>query len=99
MNDTEMNSQEKNGADPFEDGLRQILSSNASVAKGYTSAQTAAAKRRYAERMEAERAEAEKRAEAERKILFWFKLMRPAALLALLGLMALFVLRIISFEN
>jgi GrpB-like predicted nucleotidyltransferase (UPF0157 family) len=98
MNDIEMNDQE-NSEDPFEDGLRQILSSNASVAKGYASAQTAAAKRKRDERMEAERAEAEKLAEAERKLLFWLKLMRPVAFAALLGLMALFVHIIVTWGN
>jgi hypothetical protein len=103
MNNIKMNDQEKNNADPFEDGLRQILSSDAQAgerpAAGEPAAQSEAAKQKRAERMEAERIEAEKRAESERRLLFWLKLLRPVALVALLGLMALFVHIIVTWGN
>jgi len=87
--------QNKSGEDRFEESLRQILDSSPSKSQG-TAAETPRPHR--AERQESAVWEAARKAEAdeESKALFWFKLMRPLAMLALVALLAMFVFRVIE---
>ena len=78
----------KPAGDQFEENLRQILSPEA-PADG-TKPQAARPQPRPTGKIQ----ETADKLEAEGKTLFWFKLMRPIAVLTLLGLMALFVARI-----
>lgn len=79
----------KTDADSFEDGLRQILSH--SPPGGQNPGGKPPTPRPYPDNIAQELAA---KAEAERKTLFWFKLIRLLAVLTLLALLTMFVLRI-----
>jgi len=84
--------QTKSEEDRFEDGLRQILSggpsSGARAAVGNAPVRPAARSESVAG------GTPDNKAEAQTKALFWFKLIRPLAALALAALLAMFVMRI-----
>jgi hypothetical protein len=73
----------------FEESLRQILSNAPSGGR-----KAVGGSLRPPERPESGALEAAGKAETESKAIFWFKLMRPLAMLALVALLAMFVLRI-----
>ncbi|MDR2694405.1 MAG: hypothetical protein LBB74_09375 [Chitinispirillales bacterium] len=81
----------KSDDDRFEESLRQILDGAPSGSRG-----TAGRPPKPLTRPENGGRETADKAETEPKTLFWFKLVRPLALLALLVLLAKFVLRITS---
>ena len=78
--------QEKPVGDQFEDGLRQILSPESQGAPKQAARPEPRPTRRLQETVD--------KMESERKTLFWFRLLRPIAVITLIGLMALFVVRI-----
>jgi len=88
---------QNSGSEAFEESLRQILSYAPADAAGRPQKpnQPSQAPGAATKRVQAIAA----KVEAEKKTLFWFKLLRPVALLSLIGLMALFVLRIINFHG
>ncbi len=82
--------QNKSDEDRFEEGLRQILSGTpSSGAQGTTGVRP-----RPQPRAGGGAPDTAAKAEAARKALFWFKLMRPLAFLALVALLTMFVMRI-----
>ena len=85
----------KNAADAgldFEEGLRQILSPE-STPVNHGGAPAPRASSIAMQRL----LEAAEKAEAERKALFWLRLLRPIAIVAFIGLLAGFVYRITTF--
>jgi len=83
--------QNKSEEDRFEEGLRQILSGG----PAHGGKETDADRPNPPPRPKLWTPEnATEKAEAQRKALFWFKLMRPLAMVALLVLLAMFVMRI-----
>jgi len=77
--------------DAFEAGLRDILSNGAANASAGPERQSVHAPPAY--ESAASKWQAARRAEEELNAPFWLKLLRPAALLALLGLLLLFSYR------
>ena len=83
--------------DQFEKDLRQILSPGPVSEKDGEGAAPATLKRPVIKPTHRYLEEATDRYEKEQKALFWLKIIRPIAFIALLGLLALFVKRITSF--
>jgi hypothetical protein len=83
--------------DQFEENLREILSPGPVSKKEEGDAAPATLTRPVIRPTHRYLEEAADRYEKEQKALFWLKIIRPIAFIALLGLLALFVQRITSF--
>jgi len=87
--------------DQFEENLRQILSHGpvSETNEQGESAEPAQSAERTVIKPTRRYEKAVDRYEKEQKALFWFKLLRPIAVAALLGLLAMFVMRITNYGS